>query len=578
MADRSYATTAPQSTTSSPNPPYTPRATSIPDDSSTEYEPTPVHSPGGPQYEDLPPSYDFALSDARNGGAALDASQIEAHRVSANEGPDEPEVWEYRMRGEGAETEETNENEEAPAYEGLISVQHDAPAHEGFVPVQQVTGSQSIPVGRVGDFNPSTMSATRSAAAVDDPPHSVPEAGPRPVHGEHGGSQGGHRGQSWGPFGAPGNGPFGASGNGPFGAPGNGPFGAPGNGPFGPGRGSRGDCGNVRGRGRRGRGSRSSQDWAAFGQNMGRWGEEFGRRMGSWGEQFGRQAGTMGQQFAKRSEAWASAYSAGGGGYAPIVRPIPAAGPSTQEPSGPPQYDHPPSYEAPVGGLGQEAGVLHGNRSANDYPPEKVPQSPSEKPSAKALGKQRSKDHEDDDDDDSSISSDSSDSSSSSDSEEEDYDDAQATFLKRVESINKSAETAASKGKKSREEIEHERDLAIAKATREKEAAEIKFARKQARSTQKRELRNKKRELTREYRQRKRELKEKSEGNGKGKGKAKKGTDWKELKREYKAKRKALKRERMDAKREWKRERRELKREPKEGSVWSAPEQKVLNE
>nr|GFD57544.1 hypothetical protein [Tanacetum cinerariifolium] len=88
----------------------------------------------------------FALSDARNGGTALDASQIEAHRVSANEGPDEPEVWEYRMRGEGAE--EPQEYEEAPAYEGPVPVQHAAPAHEGHIPVQHVTASQTIPVGR----------------------------------------------------------------------------------------------------------------------------------------------------------------------------------------------------------------------------------------------------------------------------------------------------------------------------------------------------------------------------------------------------------------------------------------------
>ncbi|KAF3041741.1 hypothetical protein E8E12_008370 [Didymella heteroderae] len=543
MADSSQPTNAPQSSTTSPSNPHTPRATSIPDDSSTEYEPTPVHSPGvGPQYEDLPPSYDFALSDTRNGGTALDASQIEAHRVSANEGPNEPEVWEYRMRGESAEDAQVHE---------------EAPAYDGHVPVQHVTSSQNIPVGQVGDFNSSTTPmATRGASAADDQPHSILR------------TPGGHRAQAWGPFGPPGNGPFGP--------PGNGPFGARGNGAFGSGRSFTGDSGNFRGRGRRGRGSRSSQDWTAFGQNMGRWGEEFGRRMGNWGEQFGRQAGAMGKQFGQRTEQWASAYSAGGGGYNPPTRPNPTAGPSTAEPSGPPQYDHPPSYEAPVGIPGQETGVYR-NLGPNEYPPEKVPQSPSEKPSVKSLEKQKSKDYDDDDDDDddSSISSGSSDSSSSSVSED-DFDDIQAKYLSRIDAIHKDAESALSTGKKSREEIEHERDLAIAKAIREKEVDEYVFGKRSARRTQKRMFRDRKRELTRDYRQRKRELRDKSESNGKGKGKAKKGSDWKELKKDYKAKRRALKRERTDAKKSWKGERREMKKGPPEWLISGAPEQKVL--
>jgi hypothetical protein len=70
-----------------------------------------------------------------------------------------------------------------------------------------------------------------------------------------------------------------------------------------------------------------------------------GRRMGSWGQQIGRQAGAIGHQFGQRTEGWASAYSAGGGGYNPPVRPTRAVRPSTVEPSGPPQYEYPPSYE-----------------------------------------------------------------------------------------------------------------------------------------------------------------------------------------------------------------------------------------
>ena len=70
-----------------------------------------------------------------------------------------------------------------------------------------------------------------------------------------------------------------------------------------------------------------------------------GRRMGSWRQQIGRQASTIGSQFGQRTEQWASAYSAGGGGYNPPVRPTRAVRPSAAEPSGPPQYEHPPSYE-----------------------------------------------------------------------------------------------------------------------------------------------------------------------------------------------------------------------------------------
>jgi hypothetical protein len=539
MADNPHSMTAPQPSTTSSNPPYTPRASSIPDDSTTEYEPTPIHSPaGGPQYEDLPPSYDFALSDARNGGTALDASQIEAHRVSANEGPNEPEVWEYRMRGEGAE--ESQEHEEAPAY-------------DGHIPVQHVTSSQNIVVGQVGNStSSSTSTATRSGPAVEDPPHSIPEVT------SSGGSQ---ARQAWGPFRAPGNGPFGP--------PGNGPFGAAGNGPFGGGRASRG-------RGRRGRGSRSPQDWQAFGQNMGRWGEEFGRRMGSLGEQFGRQAGAMGKQFGQRTEQWASAYSAGGGGYNPPARPMPTAGPSTAEPSGPPQYDHPPSYDAPAATHGQETGTYR-NLGPNEYPPEKIPQTPSEKPSAKTLGKQTSKDYDDgdDDDEDSSISSDSSDSSSDEDEEESDFDAIQAKYCIRIDAINKDAEIAASKGE-SRELFDHKRYIAIEEATRRKAAEEHVFNKRFARRTQKRMFKDRSRELTRDYRQRKRELKDKSEASGKGKGKAKKGPGMKELKKDFKTKRRALKRERKDAKRWWKDERRTLALPPERLGHGAPSEQKVL--
>ncbi|KAJ4349073.1 hypothetical protein N0V95_004898 [Ascochyta clinopodiicola] len=567
MADKLQPTDTPQSRTSPPNPSYSPRATSIPDDSETEFSPTPLHSPGGPHYEDLPPSYDFALSDARSGAAALDASQIEAHRVSANEGPDEPEVWEYRMKDEGAGAEDANVLEHAPAY-------------DGHVPVQHVANSESIPVGRTGALHASPAAASRNVTEADDPPHSVPHAGSR-GHGVPG--RGGHRGQAWSPFGAPCQGPFGATGHGPFGAPGVGPFGRQIDQHHGGGR-------FARGRGGRGGRSNPSQDWLAFGRNFGRMGEEFGRRMGNWGEQFGRQAGAAGEQFGRQAGAmgqqigrdtgaWAAAYS----GRAAGAQESNDAGPSDGARSEPPRYDKPPSYQGPAGVAGQQTGVFHGDAKGNTYPPEKETEASLtkalEKPSEKSVGKHKADDY-DDDDDDSSISSDSYSVSSSSDSEDDDYDDAQSAFLKRIASIHQAAEAGFSKGKKSAPEIAQERDLAIAAATREKEAIERKCAQKQSRRTQKRELRSRKRELARVYRQKKMDLRTASErdGKGKGKGEAKRSKGWKEVKREYKAERRALKRERVEAQREWKKEKRERKMGRKEGSVVEEGAVKVRKE
>ena len=570
-------------TTSSPSP-QTPHPASPPSDSEdTEYHPTPLHSPGGPQYEDLPPSYDFALSDAQNGVASLDASQMEAHRVSANEGPDDPEVWEYRVRGEAVDGEEEGGCEEAPAY-------------EGHVPVQHVVHSESIVVGRVRGSAGSSLASMAGGARVpgyeEDPPHSVPQG--------VGGSES-QRGQPWrpfgagqGPFGAPGNGPFGAPGNGPFGAPGNGPFGAPGRGPFGLGHHGRHSRGR---RGRRADRAGSSQDWAAFGQNMGRWGEELGRRVGNWGEQVGRQAGAvgeqigrqagamgqqvgrqaagMGQQLGRDTSAWAAGASARTTiNTATAIATATASSSAQAQRNSPPRYDDPPTYSSPAGAAvaAQETGVLHGNSSSKSdpqapgYPAEKapaysaeeqVPDSPSEHPSAKALGKQKASD---DFDDSSSISSDSSLSSLSS-SSDDDIDAAQTTFLTRLASINLAFESHSLAGKKSPAEIAHDRDRAIALATREKEVAEQRGARRAARRELKKELRGRKREVVREYRGKRRE-------GGKGQRR--------EVKREYKAKRRALKREGVEAKRAWKRERRGEKRGGACGG--EVVEQKVLKE
>ncbi|KAI2476397.1 hypothetical protein Ptr902_12276 [Pyrenophora tritici-repentis] len=130
---------SPPSTSSHSNIPFTPSATSIADSSDNELELTPVHSPGGPQYDDLPPSYDEAqhqaVHDTRNGIAPIDPNQIEAHRITSNEGPDEAEVWEYRVKGE--QTDPASEREQAPDY---ANYRNDKATS---VPVQQHGASSS---------------------------------------------------------------------------------------------------------------------------------------------------------------------------------------------------------------------------------------------------------------------------------------------------------------------------------------------------------------------------------------------------------------------------------------------------
>jgi hypothetical protein len=140
---------------------FTPRSSSVADDSDTEFDPTPLQSPrGGPEYDDLPPSYDEAqyqaVSDARNGVTPLDPNQIEAHRLTINEGPDEPEVWEYRIRGEELDTA----NEEAPEYSNITTDQGTT------VPVQHVPSSADIPVGRTGFGDPVPSSSADLTAEL----------------------------------------------------------------------------------------------------------------------------------------------------------------------------------------------------------------------------------------------------------------------------------------------------------------------------------------------------------------------------------------------------------------------------
>jgi hypothetical protein len=144
---------------------FTPRSVSVADDSDSDDIPTPILSPrGGPQYEDLPPSYDEAqhqaVNDARNGLTPLDPNQLEAHRLTLNEGPNEPEIWEYRVRGE--EQDASTENERAPEYDG-----HTNPMG-ATVPIQHNGGSQTIPVGRIGRNDAPAYTAPDPTAALLD--------------------------------------------------------------------------------------------------------------------------------------------------------------------------------------------------------------------------------------------------------------------------------------------------------------------------------------------------------------------------------------------------------------------------
>ncbi|KAI4610639.1 hypothetical protein J4E83_008253 [Alternaria metachromatica] len=154
----------PPSISSQSNTAFTPSATSIADSSDNEYEPTPVHSPGGPQYEDLPPSYDEARDqanhDTRHGIAPVDPSQIEAHRITTNEGPNEPEIWEYRVRGE--ETDPASEQERAPDYANHTNDKATS------VPVQHVSTSENIAVGRVHNEPASSSSKEKQSDLASD--------------------------------------------------------------------------------------------------------------------------------------------------------------------------------------------------------------------------------------------------------------------------------------------------------------------------------------------------------------------------------------------------------------------------
>jgi hypothetical protein len=259
-------------------------------------------------------------------------------------------------------------------------------------------------------------------------------------------------------------------------------------------------------------------------------GEEFGKKMGNWGIEFGKRANAWGLDVGRM-----------------------ASGSGTQSRNAPrrtyeqPEDDLPPSYEAPAG---QETGAFRGDSKVDT----------KSSISTSGPSKSKGKDKDDyDDDDSSSISSDSSDSDSDSDSDYDDYPDTEAMFAKRMRSINEQADASAEKGKKSAEEIAHERAMAIEKAEKDKEAMDLKIATKLSKRMSRRDLKQRKRELKRQHRQRKRELR--AAHTGKGKGKVKKSTEWREAKKEYKEEKKKLRKETLAAKKQWREARENSRRE-----------------
>ncbi|KAJ4358108.1 uncharacterized protein N0V89_002687 [Didymosphaeria variabile] len=146
----------PSSTTS--NPAFTPRSSSFPDnidsDSEDVFDPTPVHSPGGPHYDDLPPSYheaqQQALHDARNGVLPLDPVQLDLGRLHLDDATPDYEI------PSGAEMHAHRATAEELAREGGRSV-----------PVHHVQSSENVPIGRVGSTT-SRMPAPLDQSALLD--------------------------------------------------------------------------------------------------------------------------------------------------------------------------------------------------------------------------------------------------------------------------------------------------------------------------------------------------------------------------------------------------------------------------
>lgn len=391
---------------------------------------------------------------------------------------------------------------------------------------------------------PASAQDTQQAGATEkttqdnddsDPPHSIPGAypgGPDPTaptwapswggwrnRGSWG--RGGRRGQPWGPFGAPGNGPFGPPGFGPFGPPGHGPFGPRGHAPWGAWRGGPGvGCGASS------RGAAAPNSWEAWGQSLGKWGEEFGKKMEVWGEQFG-----------KRAEEWGDSIARNAGGAGPSGSRAPPHTMGQQQQTGPDVL------------RGQETGV---HRDTPDGPPV-LDADVKLKPEYEHELEHDEKDHHDDDA--SSVSSDSSDSDLDSDADdaEEKEPDAAQIFAARIHDINAAASASAAKGKKSPAAIEHERAAAIAEAEKDRSVLETRLEARRLKRAIISEYRAQRRGLVREYLGLRRVLRQQ--------GYSKRSTEWRELKKEYRAKKGELRKEKQSVKRDLREAKWERKKE-----------------
>jgi hypothetical protein len=126
---------------STSNPGFTPRSSSFPDnidsDDEDAFEPTPTNSPGGPHYNDLPPSYDEAqqqaLHDARHGVPHLSPERLDVNRLHLDDASPQYEI------PPNAEVHAHRATAEELATEGGRNV-----------PVHYVQSIQRVPVGRVG--------------------------------------------------------------------------------------------------------------------------------------------------------------------------------------------------------------------------------------------------------------------------------------------------------------------------------------------------------------------------------------------------------------------------------------------
>lgn len=424
------------------------------------------------------------------------------------------------------------------------------------------------------------MAKRQQSRVYADPPHSMPEPIREPyrghgwrnleTHGLRGRSR--HRGGPWSAFGTPGNSPFNVARGGLRVLPGQRPLEESGNGPvgrhpFGPAHRGRGHPSTSGGRSYP---ARPGNDWTALGKDIGKWGEEFGKRMGDWGEEFGKTAGAWGQDVGRRASAWGEDVSARASGSGTGVDYVPGRS------VGHTYEDLPPSYTQ--GPRGQETGVL---RTAHEVDDSGFPQMyDNHKNSHK--GKNKVETQQEDDDDLSSISSSSSsfdlDSDSDSDTDD-DVPDTEDLFLARLRSINKEADIASRKGKKSTEEIARERAIAIEVAQAEQIAMEHKMEGKLIKRVARRELKHRGRELKREHGRRKREMRAAHDGKikGKKKGKAKGSKEWKDAKREYREKKKALRKEKLSAKKEWREARSERRRFKREAMLGAGEQANVMH-